>query len=146
MKYLYPAIFYKDKKLPETYSVIFPDVEGAATCGYSLIEAVEMAEDALKGMLTDWEDSKAQGKKFFNRITEPTPIEKVVAEPDEFSTSAFVTLIKADTDAYRKVIGSDAKADAEAGRVFVMPKYDDDKEVPETFARELCRVAGIEYP
>ena len=55
MKYVYPAVFYKDKKLPETYSVIFPDVEGAATCGYSLFDAIYMAEDALCGMLVSWE-------------------------------------------------------------------------------------------
>ena len=42
-----------------------------------------------------------------NRIVEPTPIDQVKAEPDEFSTSAFVTLIKVDTDAYRKML--DAK-------------------------------------
>lgn len=69
-----------------------------------------MAEGSLAGMPVCWEDEKAgrysvvDGEEFHmtNRITEPTPIEKVVAEPDEFSKSAFVTLIKADTDAYRK--------------------------------------------
>ena len=39
-----------------------------------------------------------------NRIVEPTPIEKVIAKPDEYSTSAFVTLIKADTDEYRRLL------------------------------------------
>ena len=121
MKYIYPAIFRKDKELKAAWCVEFPDVEGAATCGYSLYEALEMAEDALAGMLVCWEDFKAgvltdrNGNKLEikNRIVDPTPIEQVKAEPDEFSTSAFVTLIKADTDAYRKMLAEmkQAKAD-----------------------------------
>ena len=109
MKYVYPAIFQKDKESKDTWCVDFPDVEGAATFGNSLYEALEMAEDALAGILVCWEDFKA-GKlepPMKNRIVAPTPIEQVKAEPDEFSTSAFVTLIKVDTDAYRKML--DAK-------------------------------------
>lgn len=120
MKYVYPAIFQKDKTSKDTWCVYFPDVEGAATCGYSLYEALEMAEDALAGMLVMYEDFKA-GKHYKdedgneirvmnNRIVEPTPIEKIVAKPDEYSDVAFVTLIKADTDAYRKILSEiDAK-------------------------------------
>lgn len=106
MKYVYPAIFREDKTTKDTWCIEFPDVEGAATCGYSLYEALEMAEDALAGMLVCWEDFKA-GKldpPMNNRIVDPTPIDQVKAEPDEFSTRAFVTLIKADTDAYRKML------------------------------------------
>jgi len=104
MQYVYPAIFRQDKILADTWSIEFPDVEGAATCGYSLYEALEMAEDALVGILCAWEDYKAGLSKtpMKNRIVDPTSIEKVIAEPDEFSTSAFVTLIKVDTDDYRK--------------------------------------------
>ncbi len=106
MKYVYPAIFYK--VIEGGYSVEFPDVEGAITCGKTLYEALEMAEDSLAGMLVCWEDFKA-GKSQYpmaNRIVDPTPIEKVVVETDEYSTSAFVTLIKVDTDAYRKELAS----------------------------------------
>ena len=104
MKYVYPAIFYR--AIEGGYCIDFPDVAGAATQGQTLYEALEMAEDALAGILVCWEDFKA-GKSDLpmnNRIVEPTPIEQVKAEPDEFSTSAFVTLIKADTDAYRKLL------------------------------------------
>ena len=132
MQYVYPAIFYKDKKLPETYSVIFPDVSGAVTFGFSLYDAIFMAEDALNGILTGFEDGKIS-----NKISEPTPIDKVVAKPDEFSESAFVTLIKADTDAYRKFLAENPPQETES---------DDDFEVPETYAREICKVAGIKYP
>ena len=112
MKYVYPAIFRKDKTMEDTWCVEFPDVAGAATCGYSLYEALEMAEDALAGILVCWEDFKA-GKSDLpmnNRIVDPTPIDQVKADPDEFSTSAFVTLIKADTDAYRKMLAEMRKS------------------------------------
>ena len=113
MKYVYPAVFYR--AIEGGYCIDFPDVAGAATQAETLYEAIEMAEDALAGILTMYEDFKA-GKSDLpmkNRIVEPTPIEQVKAEPDEFSTSAFVTLIKADTDAYRKMLAEmkQAKAD-----------------------------------
>ena len=109
MKYVYPAVFYCAKE--GGYCIDFPDVSGAFTQAETLYEAIEMAEDALAGMLTMYEDFKAgtltdpNGNKLEikNRVVEPTPIDQVKAEPDEFSTSAFVTLIKADTDAYRKL-------------------------------------------
>ena len=108
MKYVYPAIFQQDKETKDTWCVSFPDVSGAATFGHSLYDAMEMAEDALAGMLVLYEDYKAGRSKLpmKNRIVEPTPIDKIVAEPDEYSTSAFVTLIKVDTDAYRKTLAA----------------------------------------
>ena len=110
MKYVYPAIFYRAKD--GGYCIDFPDVEGAATQANTIYEAIEMAEDALVGMLVLHEDREAGrlDHEMKNRIVEPTPIEEVKAEPDEYSTGAFVTLIKADTDAYRKVL---AELDAE---------------------------------
>lgn len=106
MKYVYPAVFHS--AIEGGYYVDFPDVSGAITQGETLYEAMEMAEDALAGMLALYEDSKAGRLQhpMTNRIVEPTPIEKVVAEPDEYSTSAFVTLIKVDTDAYRKTLAT----------------------------------------
>ena len=104
MKYVYPAVFYT--AIEGGYTVEFPDVQGAITQGKTLFETLEMAEDVLCGMLVMWEDFKAGLSELpmKNRIVEPTPLDKVIAEPDEFSTSAFVTLIKADTDAYRKML------------------------------------------
>ena len=106
MKYVYPAVFQKDKDSKDTWCVSFPDVEGAATFGKTLYEALTMAEDALNGILVMYEDYK-MGRTDLpmnNRIVEPTPIDKVIAKPDEYSTSAFVTLIKADTDEYRRLL------------------------------------------
>lgn len=107
MKYVYPAVFYQ--AIEGGYYINFPDVEGAATQADTLYDALDMAEDALAGMLICWKDFKAGKSKLpmNNRIVEPTPIDKVKAEPNEYSTSAFVTLIKADTDAYRKLYLSD---------------------------------------
>ena len=106
MKYVYPAIISRAKEKKELWYINFPDVEGAFTDAKSLYEAIEMAEDVLASMLVTYEDFKAGKSKLpmNNRIVEPTPIEQVKAEPDEYSTSAFVTLIKADTDAYRKML------------------------------------------
>ena len=36
MKYVYPAIFRKDKEMKDTRCIEFPDVEGAATQGDTL--------------------------------------------------------------------------------------------------------------
>lgn len=121
MKYVYPAVFYK--AVEGGYFIDFPDVEGAFTQAENLYEALEMAEDALNGMLMTYEDFKAGHLNIpmKNRIVAPTPIYKVVAEPNEYSTGAFVTLIKADTDAYRKLLAenkskkSDSKTDFEMG-------------------------------
>ena len=102
MKYVYPAIFYAAKE--GGYVVEFPDVEGAVTQGETLLEAMEMAEDALAGMLALHEDSEAGilDRPFNNEVKEPTPIKDIVAEPNEYSTMAFTTLVKVDTDKYRK--------------------------------------------
>ena len=109
MKYVYPAIFYC--AIEGGYYVEFPDVEGAVTSGETLYEAIEMAEDILAMSLADYENFKAgkydttpdgnEIKVMNNRIVEPTPIKEIVAEPDEYSTDAFVVLIRADTDLYR---------------------------------------------
>lgn len=86
-KYCYPAVF-----TPEDggYSVDFPDLEGCYTCGDSLPEALEMAEDVLSMTLTLLEDERKP-------IPAPSGVEEMQHEPGEF-----VNLILADTTAYRK--------------------------------------------
>lgn len=92
MKYVFPAVFYEEKD--GGYFVEFPDVKGVLTQGKTLFEALDRAEDALSLMLVSMEDDN-------NKIAEPTPLDKVVAQPAEYATKYFVNLIKADTDAYR---------------------------------------------
>lgn len=60
MKYLtsYPAIFYKEDD--GGYSVIFPDLKGASTCGDNLDEAIYMATDCLAGYIHGAEIDKQE--------------------------------------------------------------------------------------
>jgi len=111
MQYVYPAIFYEAKE--GGYIVKFPDVQGAVTQGETLYEAMTMAEDAVAGLLTCYEDHKAGilDHPFTNQINKPSPITHITPEPNEFSTGAFVTLIKVDTDKYRESLISEQLQD-----------------------------------
>ena len=56
MKVIYPVLFYEEKD--GGYSVFVPDLEKAlnttaTTCGSTLEEAMEMAEDLIAGLLLD---------------------------------------------------------------------------------------------
>ena len=92
-KYVYPAVFTDEGN---GYSVEFPDLAGCATCGDTLEEAMEMAEDSLSLALTDYEDRR-----------EPIPssslINDVKKEPGEFAS-----LIRCDTTRYRRVLNNRA--------------------------------------
>ena len=92
-KYCYPAVF-----TPEDggYSVDFPDLEGCFTCGDSLTEALDMAEDVLSMTLTLLEDEKKP-------IPAPSGVNETKREAEEF-----VSLILADTTAYRKRVSNQA--------------------------------------
>jgi antitoxin HicB len=92
-KYIFPAVFMSEDN---GYSVDFPDLEGAATCGDSLEDAIEMAEDSLALTLTDYEDRNVP-------IPKPTPINEVTKHPGEF-----VTLVRCDTERYRKLLNGRA--------------------------------------
>lgn len=95
MKYVYPAIIQKEED--GGYSVVFPDLRGCATQGDSLYEALEMAEDVLNLWLCTMEEDG-----------EPIPRERKYCEMryleliEPYHAGCVVTLVKADTDAYRK--------------------------------------------
>ena len=91
MKYVYPAIFTPSEG---GYSVSVPDLPGCFTCGDTLAEAMEMAEDAVSLWLFDAEEDK-----------EKVP---VASENLPHEAPDFVTLIKADTDAYRRQVDNRA--------------------------------------
>lgn len=80
--YVYPAVF----KLcgDKAYFVHFPDLPTAATEGYSLDEAVYMAEDVLRIVAEDYFD---RGE----RLPEPSDIKGIRTDADEF-----VSLIRAE--------------------------------------------------
>lgn len=85
MKYVYPAVF---TPLDDGYDVRVPDLPGCRTCGDSLAESIEMAEDAVSLWL--W-DAEQEGRGI------PPASANL-----PFETPQFVSLIKADTDAYRR--------------------------------------------
>ncbi|MDE6730912.1 MAG: type II toxin-antitoxin system HicB family antitoxin [Oscillospiraceae bacterium] len=85
-KYVFPAVFTEEGN--DQYSVHFPDVNGCYTCGDSLVDAMEMAEDALTMML-------AGAEKDGSSIPDATPIRQVAVDD-----GSFVTLILCDTEGY----------------------------------------------
>lgn len=92
-KYAYPAIFTQES---EGFSVTFPDIEGCFTCGATLPEAIEMAEDALNLMLYDREEDGGP-------IPAPSDLKAVQAGTDEI-----VSLVCCDTTQYRKLYDNSA--------------------------------------
>jgi predicted RNase H-like HicB family nuclease len=93
-KYAYPAIF-----TPEgdgSYSINFPDLEGCYTCGDSLEDGIEMAEDALALVLYGYE-------KDGREIPAPSAADAIALNGNEF-----VNYIACDTIAYRKMYNNKA--------------------------------------
>ena len=81
--FIFPAVFSKDE---DGYSVYFPDIEGAFTCGDTFEEAVFMAKDCLELNL----DGIEELPKIIN-------IEDIKLEENEY-----VVMIGADMISYRK--------------------------------------------
>lgn len=90
-KYVFPAIVRPDGT---QYSVEFPDLNNARTCGETLEEALEMADDLLPLILYDREEDNAA-------IPAPTPYGDIKEKKGEM-----VTLVKADTTEYRKKVSN----------------------------------------
>lgn len=86
MKYVYQAIFTPLHS--GEYDVRIPDLPGCITCGKNLVDAIEMAEDAVAMWLCDAED---------NHENIPAPSEKLTAVHPQF-----INLIVADTENYRR--------------------------------------------
>jgi predicted RNase H-like HicB family nuclease len=93
-KYVYPAIFTPEEN--GMYSVRFPDIDGCFTCGDSLSDTMESAEDALCLMIYDKEETGVN-------IPSPSNIKDVQTNGDEF-----VSLVSCDTLEYRKMFHSKA--------------------------------------
>ncbi|MDR2167243.1 MAG: type II toxin-antitoxin system HicB family antitoxin [Clostridiales bacterium] len=86
MKYVYPAIFTPLED--GVFDVYVPDLPYVRTFGNSLAEAIEMAEDAISMWLWDAENNKEDI---------PQPSQTLSHEAPQF-----VSLVRADTEAYRK--------------------------------------------
>ena len=87
-KYAYPAVFTREEA---GWSVDFPNLEGCFTCGDTLPEAMEMAEDALALALYDREEDGED-------IPPASDLRKVQADTQEI-----VSLVCCDTTEYRRL-------------------------------------------
>jgi len=90
MKYVYPAIF--EPSASGGYDVVFPDIPRCYTCGNNLINSMEMAEDVLAMTLFGLENDSEP-------INQPSSLETITCE-----APSFATLIRADTELYRRKI------------------------------------------
>lgn len=93
-KYAYPAVFTPEEE--GNFSITFPDLEGCYTCGDSLEDGIEMAEDVLALVLYGYEKD---GRPI------PTP-SAPAALP--LSGNDFVNYIACDTMEYRKMYNNKA--------------------------------------
>ncbi len=93
-KYAYPAIFTPEED--GSFSINFPDLEGCYTCGDSLEDGIEMAEDALALVLYGYEKD--------NRVI-PAPSS---LSAFTISGNEFVNYIACDTMEYRKMYNNKA--------------------------------------
>lgn len=93
-KYAYPAIFTPEED--GTYSIDFPDLEGCYTCGDSIEDGLEMAEDVLALVLYGYE-------KDGREIPAPSAPSALTLSGNEF-----VNYVACDTMAYRKMYNNKA--------------------------------------
>lgn len=104
MKVIYPVLFYEEKK--GGYSVFVPDLEealncSASTCGSTLQEAMEMAEDLIAGLIIDEmeEDHKIPKSSKIEDVNFEEFEERVNIENWDY-VSKFKTYIMVDINAY----------------------------------------------
>ena len=93
-KYAYPAIFTPEEG--GSFSIVFPDLESCYTCGDSLSDGIEMAEDVLALVLYNYEKD---GREI------PAPSDPVTLT---LSENEFVNWIACDTLKYRKMYNNKA--------------------------------------
>ena len=93
MKLIYPAIFTPFDE-GNGYTVEVPDLPGCVTEGDSMVEAIEMAQDAASG----WILGELEEGKSYPAASD----HKAISVPD----GSFVNLIVLDMDAYAERYGS----------------------------------------
>ncbi len=92
MKYVYPVIFEDAEE--GGYVVTIPDIPCCFTQGEDMADAIFMAEDVIAMMLAEYED---EGKPV------PTP-----SKIEDVKTTGIVSLVRADTDEWRKLVDNKA--------------------------------------
>ena len=106
MKVIYPVLFYEEKE--NGYSVFIPDLDNASTCGTTLQEAMEMAEELIASVVLD--DMEEE-----DRIPKASNIEEVSFDKLENSldiedwdyVSKFKTYIAVDISLYAEKWGKE---------------------------------------
>ena len=106
MKIIYPVLFYEEKE--NGYSVFVPDLDNASTCGSTLQEAMEMAEELIASVVLDLMEED-------DKIPKANSIEKVSFEKLEKNleienwdyTSKFKTYIAVDISSYAEQWGKE---------------------------------------
>lgn len=106
MKVIYPVLFYEEQE--GNYSVFVPDLDNASTCGNTLEEAMNMAEDLIAGIVLD---KMEEGKKIpkANKI-EDMDYEKLEKELDIENwdyVSKFKTYVDVDISAFAEKWGKE---------------------------------------
>ncbi len=99
MMYSYPAVFIKETD--GRYSVIFPDLNGTATFGDTLEDAMAMAIDCMAGYITTLEEDGES-------IPEPSELssisaQKIADECGEDYQDAFANYVAADVHEYARI-------------------------------------------
>lgn len=87
MKYVYPVIFTPEDT---SFNVTVPDLPGCFTFGDDLVEAIEMARDAISMWLVDAEDKN-----------EPIPTAAQLQDIS-YEPGSFINFIDIDTVEYRR--------------------------------------------
>lgn len=106
MKVIYPVLFYEEKE--NGYSVFVPDLDNASTCGSTLQEAMEMAEELIASVVLDLMEED-------DKIPKANSIEKVSFEKLEKNleienwdyTLKFKTYIAVDISSYAEQWGKE---------------------------------------
>ena len=129
MRHAYPALIRPDDNV---FSVFFPDIGRGGTAGDDLPDALCMAADWLAGTLVRMEDKK-------EAIPPPTPPCGIETRPGDV-----VTLVYADTDAYRKSISREpARVVVELPRLYVTIADADGVDLSRTLRDALKAKLGL---
>lgn len=106
MKVIYPVLFYEEKE--NNYSVFVPDLNNSATCGYTLENAMYMAEDLIAGIVLDLIE---EGKNIpiASKIENISfkKLEKDLELEDEDYISKFKTYIAVDISSFAQKWGKE---------------------------------------
>lgn len=105
MKVIYPVLFYQEK---EGYSVFVPNLENISTCGETLENAFEMAEELIASVVLDIieENKKIPKSADINDVTFEN-LEKELAIEEWDYTSKFKNYIIVDLSKYAEIWGKE---------------------------------------